>query len=396
MPVKEGHTFCGAHAIASIPCPHCSTSLTDLIKYRRHCSPINPLCPVLKRLQRVAKDPWYSKAINFPNSSYQISSNQNPSVSHDQSHFDQNHLHPSNYLIPLEVINLLKEHQLKNVLQHLYTSNIPEADTIHKKWANTRDSSFSYEHYHFVQIASLASRVLRNPPISQNNHSIAILELGAGRAYTSLYVSHVFHLRNVQVNVIVIDRASSRMKADRVLRGWAHDPNSSILSFRRIRADVCDVDLRKIPELMNVDKLYVIGKHVCGAGLDLSLTCVQKLVEERKEKINVSLALLCCCRRLCQWNLFGDEANVWKKWKFTEEQVAIVTKAAAWGLDKKHDEVRATAGRLSRAAVDSARVEWLREKGWSAWTEICSNQSPENICVCAEWPKKDMSEWRSS
>ena len=398
MPVKEGHSFCGAHSIASIPCPHCSTSLTDSTKYRRHCSSENPLCPVLKRLARVAKQPWYSKAINFPNSSFQTHSNQNLSISHHQSNTDLNHLHPlpSKYVNPLQVIKLLKENQLKNAVQNLNTPNIPEAEIIHNEWSNTRDSSFSYEQYHFLQIASLASRVLRSAPSSTVTQSITILELGAGRAYTSLYVSHVFSLRNIQVNVIVIDRAASRMKADRVIRGWVNDPSSSISTFRRIRADVSDVDLCKIPELINVDKVYVIGKHVCGAGLDLSLTCVQRLVKERKEKINVSLALLCCCRRLCQWNLFGDDAKIWRKWKFTEEQVGIITKAAAWGLDKKHDETRTTAGHLSRAAVDSARVEWLREKGWTAWTEVCSDQSPENICVCAEWPKKDMSEWISS
>lgn len=259
---------------------------------------------------------------------------------------------------------------------------MPEAEQIHPVWADERNSLIKLEPKHFPQFSALAASLLHAPP----SGPVTVLELGAGRAYTSLYVAHALHLRNVPASFVVVDRAGGRLKADRAIRTWACDHTSSVTSFRRIKCDVADFLLREVDEVRDSPDVRVVGKHVCGAALDASLSAVTNFaVAEGRAAGSVRMVFACCCRRLCKWDWLGGGAQVWREWGVGERFFESVTRMAQWGLDKKHGTDKAEFGRKCRLLIDTARVMWLRSQGWEAYVGEYTTASPENACIAAVW-----------
>lgn len=210
-----------------------------------------------------------------------------------------------------------------------------------------------------------------------------VIELGAGRGYTALLTAGALALRGVPAkSVVLVDRAAARHKADRTLRIWPMT-NVPAPHVERVRVDLADVVLAGVTSLST--NVYIVGKHVCGAGTDLSLVAATRLLEI-KNICNVRVALAPCCRRLCAYDVFGDGAVVWKEMNVGEEQVAMLCRAAMWGLDAKHASEMAKVGRMCRSAVDAVRVEWLRRQGWQVGLgTLATKESPENAVIVAEW-----------
>lgn len=257
------------------------------------------------------------------------------------------------------------------------------------------------QHKHFSQMSSLASLLL--PAVSEKSQCSdphLILELGAGRAYTSLYLAHVLRLRAIPTHVLAIDRATNRLKADRTLRQWASDPATSILSFKRLRLDIQHLHIAGIADIASCHKVVVVGKHVCGVALDLSLVAVTKFAREwRNGEGCITVALACCCRRLCCWGAFcgagekegeegkegKEEESLCKRWGVSELDFGQLCRSANWGLDEGHSEEMKEMGEASREVVDSLRVLWMRRNGWHANVVVYTDASPENVCIVARW-----------
>lgn len=249
-------------------------------------------------------------------------------------------------------------------------------------WGDVRNSTVKLERKHFGQIASLAAALLHEEPSAP----CTVLELGAGRAYTSLYMAHVLHLREIPADVVVVDRAASRLKADRAIRAFVRDDGSSVHAFRRLRCDVSDLWLPGVEEVARCGDVRVVGKHVCGMALDLCLEAVHRfVVETAREEGSVRMVFASCCRRLCQWLACGGRAAVWKEWGVGEGCFAQICRMAHWGLDKAHSREMAEMGRKCRLLIDVARVKWLRRCGWEAYVGSYTMDSPESACIVAIW-----------
>lgn len=245
-------------------------------------------------------------------------------------------------------------------------------------WTDIRDSGrHAPDPKHLTQIAALASLALRSPP----QGPCLVLELGAGRAYTAMYVADALRKR-VSVAVVVVDRKGAiRNKADRTLRRWVTE--GSLASFDRLRVDLADFNLAGVHELSAAQDIRVVAKHVCGAALDLSLTALTRFAETRAPR-TISLTIAACCRRLCSFNAVPSDSP-WAAWNVAADQYAAFCRVACWGLAPSESLDRVAAGDACRDLVDTARVRWLQSRGWDACVTEYTAESPEKNAIVAVW-----------
>lgn len=369
MPVKRGQLLCVAHSPTLPECPECRTRLPSHEALKKHLS--KPLCPGLRQRMRIETQPYFSADINASNSESLIDTLSN--TSSDQA--------PRHNICAFQLLNLVERTlPLLSLPQLPETPALPEAHKIFANWSDPRDSAFKLERKHFPQIAALAARLL-NPAPAQ----VTIVDLAAGRAYTSLYVAHVLGMRSIPGSFIAVDRVSSRLKADRSLR-HLHTRHPSINRFRRVTVDLRHLALSGFTECAEATDVRIIGKHVCGSALDLALTAATRFaIDMKRAAHSVRLVLACCCRKLCHRSLFGNHGAIWNTLYVNDAEFASIRTAANWGLDVAHSTEMAFIGKKCRQLIDAARVHWLNSVGWDACLDTYTTASPENTCIVATW-----------
>lgn len=370
MSVKHGEFLCVAHSGALPECPECHTHLSSNAALEKHLR--KQLCPALRQRNRVETQPYFIADINTANfeSPCGFSTSIAPVVHESSSNIDHSQLTKL-------IDRVLPQLQIPSLTE---TPPLPEAPAIYATWSDPRDSTVKLEHKHFPQIAALAARLLNPPPTK-----VTIVDLAAGRAYTSLYVAHVLGIRSIPGSFIAIDRASSRLKADRSLR-HLHTRHPSIEKFQRITIDLRHLSLSGLAECTEAADVRIIGKHICGFGLDLALTAATRFaVETNRTTHSVRLVLACCCRKLCHRSLFSNQGSVWDYLNVDDSEFMSIKTAANWGLDVAHSTEMALIGKKCRQLIDAARVNWLNAVGWDARLETYTTASPENACIVATW-----------
>ncbi|CDF39350.1 unnamed protein product [Chondrus crispus] len=374
MPTRVGCALCGAH-LSKLRCPSCTTALPSERALSKHL----PICPAARRIRKEREQPWCVPACNI----------YRQSVSYKQTLYSKS---------PLQLDEI--EHVMKTVQRLLSTGKdslappwvptlpvqrsflLEEDADIAAEWADSRNSQMKLEPKHFAQFGPLAASLLHHPPTDK----LAVLELGAGRAYTSLYVAHVLHKRGLPASFVAVDRAGGRHKADRTIRNWVDNADSPLRTFRRIKCDVADFRIREVDEIRTATDVRLIGKHVCGAALDASLNAATNFArEERKGAGEVRLIFACCCRRLCRWDWLGEAQKIWLDWGVDDKFYEVICRLAQWGLDQKQAQEYAEIGKKCRLLLDMGRVRWLRRQGWDAYCGEYTTASPENRCIAAVW-----------
>lgn len=150
----------------------------------------------------------------------------------------------------------------------------------------------------------------------------------------------------------MIDKSSPRHKHENRFKvdGREH------ASIQRIRADIADVALHKVPLAQSSRRLVGIGKHVCGAATgnralldvvslwltfkpslsaDLALNCLHNAHKESKNVRGICIAL--CCHHRCTWRHYVGKAffkvvKVTRKALYIETTVLIAQEV---GLDAR-------------------------------------------------------------
>jgi Methyltransferase TRM13 len=278
----------------------------------------------------------------------------------------------------------------------------PETEAIRTRVSNARDSTVRYFEKHFNQAAALTAlldegRAIGHDAAAESNRimktsiapSVGVVEMGAGTAYTSMFAAEMLRMRNVSQHVAVVDRQGVRASADRTLRSFEQTPSAegANTTFQRIRCDLKDLELGGLSELKACTKVWFIGKHVCGAALDMALVAIDRYARGQTTT-PVQVALASCCRHMCSWEAAPAASTVWRgNWGCGRDEMAAVCKMCGWFTAGHEDEELKAKGRLCQEIVDAGRVMWLRSLGWQAHLVryVDDMTSPESLAIVASW-----------
>ncbi|CAL1536840.1 unnamed protein product, partial [Lymnaea stagnalis] len=99
------------------------------------------------------------------------------------------------------------------------------------------------------------------------------VELGAGKGKLSHWVQKAS--KNCPDNTfILVERSSVRYKMDSF-----HKQGGDESSFHRIKLDIEDLYLGRVPEVRNNESVVVVGKHLCGGATDMGIRCAVQTLD---------------------------------------------------------------------------------------------------------------------
>lgn len=357
---RPGASLCGAHSPThSAQCERCGTRLSPhaLSAHLR-------VCPRARADAAVSRAAWYDYNCNRPPVGDVTPAS--PSLTFDAAvraleALDER-VHPARALSGRETV---------------------ERAAIARRWADPRTSWARGEMRHIAQAAALCSLLLEDGDVD------ACAELGAGRAYASLYIAETVAMRGESASFFAVDRGANRHKADGALRAMA-ERDEGVETFMRGRADIAHVKLAGAG-LAEVKRARVVGKHVCGAGTDAALRAVDELCavwrKGRKEG-EMRIVVAGCCRSTCEWDALHGMAEDWAEMGIGRECFDLVANRASWGVNREEiDGEKARIGKICRLGVDAVRVRWLRKRGWIARlvAYVGEDVTTENVCIVATW-----------
>lgn len=110
-------------------------------------------------------------------------------------------------------------------------------------------------------------------------------------------------------NILLIERGSQRLKFDSMLKKDLGEDKSE---FARIRIDLKDLYINKVPLIQVSNSFVMYGKHLCGAATDFALRCLKNSLADKDAGANRpkfrGLVLAVCCHHQCEWeSLCGQE-----------------------------------------------------------------------------------------
>jgi Methyltransferase TRM13/CCCH zinc finger in TRM13 protein len=379
--------FCYAHdpaaagSDAKSRCPHCNSFIARMSYHLR-------VCPAAVRHAALVAAPYHRPGINLaspPLPVGAVSAKAEPQLPA-----------PLSPAARLRAIDLHAAHAAEFAEMYLPDSVAaapPEVEVLQAEYADARNSAIRFEPVHFRQNSAIAGVILSSAlaPVSTSPAPPVIIELGAGRAYTSLLLAQVLAARTqTPAAVVVVDTASPRRPADNELLAMERGGGPV---FCRIRCDLGDLDLAGVDAVRQArgDILFV-GKHVCGSALDMSLTAIARFARERDAAAagSVRFVLASCCRHRCEWNNTCSAASVWQEgWGVGSVEFADLMRMATWGAGCTDCEEDVATGRKVMELVDAARALWLsREHGCNVrlvrYVDV--DTSPENCAVVGCWP----------
>jgi tRNA:m4X modification enzyme len=170
---------------------------------------------------------------------------------------------------------------------------------------------------HIPQIASLVGHLRaigvlpRSSEMSDESSESAfkkplvLLEMGAGRGMLGLAVAGAAGTNKIDTHLMMIERAGTRSKAEKIFRNLNHEQgkSSSYLTLDKIKWSRINCDLSHVylPVLLEKEefqnaKIVVIAKHLCGVGTDLAL----KAIEPIRDRVSACV-MATCCHGVCNW-----------------------------------------------------------------------------------------------
>ncbi|RKP16245.1 DUF715-domain-containing protein, partial [Rozella allomycis CSF55] len=184
---------------------------------------------------------------------------------------------------------------------------------------------------HEAQQISLC-RVLRESNLLAKE--CVIFEYGSGKAKLSWSIAETMDLDVAKSSTFcLIDRDSSRHKADVKIRGLSKNIHRKKMDIK----DFSATNWLKSQNLQNKNIIFV-GKHICGAGMCLTIKSISNLI---KDGINVETVLIAqCCHHRCNWEMFvGKEEFLAEGFEQNEfEVLKLLTSWKTCGARKGKEE----------------------------------------------------------
>ncbi|CCW65206.1 unnamed protein product [Phytomonas sp. EM1] len=149
----------------------------------------------------------------------------------------------------------------------------------------------------------------------------------------------------------------------------------------------------------------VLGKHLCGACTDFALSCITEEELVSRARVRMWLVVLAtCCHHRCELKHFNplacDSTDVSSAqpspetilrlpgtdFTITAKQFACLASMSSWAVSGAFvEESRREVGYYCKRILDSFRVSYLRQHGYTAW--LCQyterEVTEENVCIVA-------------
>ncbi|XP_028168877.1 tRNA:m(4)X modification enzyme TRM13 [Ostrinia furnacalis] len=191
----------------------------------------------------------------------------------------------------------------------------------------------------------------------------------------------------------------------------ANAETSSTEAPIRLRADLADLALEKVPVVQECDGVVGFAKHLCGAATDFALRCITS--EGLGDKTQ-GVVIATCCHHRCDPNSFFGLQHLYEM-GITAEELGVLLGVVSWAtcgdgrsrqrrlqddqaangqgegevLETKGyklpQAVRESVGRRAKALLDWSRARRLRALGLPAALRryVPAAASPENIAIVA-------------
>lgn len=297
------------------------------------------------------------------------------------------------------VIDKVKE------LYKKYVENKIEKLECHHK---CMDEELSKEEYgkesrkHLVQAAALLGILEKEQKIE---NSTSFVEFGAGKGQLAFYLAKLLEAKQ-NSQVVLVDRMSLRHKKDNKIE------DRSLV--QRIRADIADFCIDKLPALKNSKHCVAVSKHLCGGATDLTLRCITQVSERLTDLIMIAV----CCHHRCDWRSFVGK-DFFKEHHISQREFVIITKMVSWaicgtGMSRERRKAleeqeltaqelaeinanqrlslaeRETIGFMCKRVLDYARLVYLRQHEYEAdlYYYVPIEVTLENVVLLARRKQK--------
>ena len=178
-----------------------------------------------------------------------------------------------------------------------------------------------------------------------------VIEFGAGKAYLSSMISDCTDAKRFVLvdnqsfkqkvfvdNCLIQSNKRTLLKAERTMK------SDEALTVRRIRIDLKDFDLSRLPEIDQkpIGPWVALGKHLCGSGTDYALLACRKAIGFDRHLVAVrfserssfrrtevadlftGLFIATCCHHRCDWESYAARENFVRR-DFTKEDFELVS-----------------------------------------------------------------------
>lgn len=184
------------------------------------------------------------------------------------------------------------------------------------------------KHHNQESVIMRCVRALVSGPSCTLPNNLCLLDMGAGKGALSLHAKD--HFEDVkELSHILVDRRAFSYKKDPLIAASAH-------RFERIKMDLRDIDLWKVPtlEALPTDgRAVLIAKHLCGVATCFALRgaaspqiCNGKAVD--------AIVVALCCHGACTWDGFLDR-DILKLLGLSRADFELIKSMAGWAID--HD-----------------------------------------------------------
>lgn len=198
----------------------------------------------------------------------------------------------------------------------------PEAEPFLAPESATCNRPFSLKHAQ--QQASIVGN-MKQRGLLAGAAGVAYVEYGAGKGY----LSHMLSLCCPEARkVVMMDVRGFKEKADRSMRH---------LDMQRLRCDIKDFDVGKVPGLDSNGPWVALGKHLCGAATDFTLrSCARERQRQAGREGQPQggvrgLAVATCCHHRCSWRHFVAQ-DVMLQLGFSPQEFEVIVWMTGWAL----------------------------------------------------------------
>ena len=167
-----------------------------------------------------------------------------------------------------------------------------------------------------------------------------------------------------KINILLIERGAQRLKFDSLLKKEVEDNQSE---FERMRIDLKDLYLNKVPLVEKSTNYILYGKHLCGVATDYAIRCLKHSLDnftKQNERIKFKgFVLAVCCHHQCEYDSFCGK-DFLKKFNIDSKLFYILRSISSWYTGSTNQEIlfgheKPKLGRICKNLFDYARMQYI-------------------------------------